>query len=58
MRIGPLRQRTIGAMTARHSGKKMQKDYIRCVENLAAFIRRHLNPIAGSGIWVIERTFS
>src|SRR3974377_194755 len=40
MRISPLRQRMIGDMTARHFGEKTQKDYIRCVKNLAAFIGR------------------
>src|SRR5258708_12001854 len=40
MRISPLRQRMIGDMTARHFGEKTQKDYIRCVRNLAAFIGR------------------
>jgi site-specific recombinase XerD len=40
MRINPLRQRMIGDMTARHFGEKTQKDYIRCVKNLAAFIGR------------------
>ena len=27
-------------MTARHFGEKAQKDYIRCVKNLAAFLGR------------------
>ena len=36
----PLRQRMIGDMTARHFSEKAQKDYIRCVKNLAAFIGR------------------
>jgi integrase/recombinase XerD len=40
MRISPLRQRMIGDITARHFGEKTQKDYIRCVRNLAAFIGR------------------
>ncbi len=40
MRISPLRQRMIGDMTARHFSEKAQKDYIRCVKNLAAFIGR------------------
>src|SRR5271166_6384898 len=40
MRTSPLRQRMIGDMTARHFGEKTQKDYIRCVKNLAAFIGR------------------
>jgi integrase/recombinase XerD len=40
MRISPLRRRMIGDMTARHFSEKAQKDYIRCVKNLAAFIGR------------------
>jgi site-specific recombinase XerD len=40
MRISPLRQRMIGDMTARHFSEKAQKDYIRCVKNLASFIGR------------------
>jgi len=40
MSISPLRQRMIDDMTARHFGEKTQKDYIRCVKNLAAFIGR------------------
>jgi integrase/recombinase XerD len=40
MRIGPLRQRMTGDMTARHFGEKAQKHYIRCIKNLAAFIGR------------------
>jgi integrase/recombinase XerD len=40
MPISPLRQRMIGDMTARHFSEKAQKDYIRCVKNLAAFIGR------------------
>jgi len=40
MRISPLRQRMIDDMTARHFSDKAQKDYIRCVKNLAAFIGR------------------
>ncbi len=40
MRISPLRQRMIDDMTSRHFGEKTQKDYIRCVKNLAAFIGR------------------
>jgi len=40
MRISPLRQRMIDDMTARHFSEKAQKDYIRCVKNLAAFIGR------------------
>ena len=38
--ITPLRQRMIDDMTARHFSEKAQKDYIRCVKNLAAFIGR------------------
>ena len=40
MSISPLRQRMIDDMTARHFSEKAQKDYIRCVKNLAAFIGR------------------
>ena len=40
MRISPLRQRMIDDMTARHFSEKAQKDYIRCVKNLTAFIGR------------------
>jgi integrase/recombinase XerD len=40
MSISPLRQRMIDDMTARHFGEKAQKDYIRCVKNLAAFLER------------------
>ena len=40
MSISPLRQRMIDDMTARHFGEKSQKDYIRCVKNLAVFLRR------------------
>jgi site-specific recombinase XerD len=40
MSISPLRQRMIDDMTARHFGEKTQKDYVRCVKNLAAFIGR------------------
>jgi len=40
MSISLLRQRMIGDMTARHFSEKAQKDYIRCVKNLAAFIGR------------------
>ncbi len=40
MSISPLRQRMIDDMTARHFGEKSQKDYIRCVKNLALFIGR------------------
>ena len=40
MPISPLRQRMIDDMTARHFTEKSQKDYIRCVKNLAAFIGR------------------
>ena len=48
MRISPLRQRMTGDMTARHFGEKTQKDYIRCVRNLAAFIGRAYSAT----IWV------
>src|ERR1700741_2251170 len=40
MAISPLRQRMTGDMTARHFGEKTQKDYIRCVKNLAVFMGR------------------
>ena len=40
MSISPLRQRMIDDMTARHFAEKAQKDYIRCVKNLAAFLER------------------
>jgi integrase/recombinase XerD len=40
MSTSPLRQRMIGDMTARHFGEKAQKDYIRSVKNLAAFLGR------------------
>jgi integrase len=40
MPISSLRQRMIDDMTARHFTEKSQKDYIRCVKNLAAFIGR------------------
>ena len=40
MAISPLRQRMMGDMTARHIGENTQKNYIRCVKNLAAFIGR------------------
>ena len=40
MSISPLRQRMIEDMTARHFGEKAQRDYIRCVKNLAAFLGR------------------
>jgi len=40
MSISPLRQRMTGDMTARHIGEKTQKNYIRCVKDLAAFIGR------------------
>jgi hypothetical protein len=40
MSISPLRQRMIDDMTARHFGEKTQKDYVRCVKNLAAYIGR------------------
>ena len=44
MSISPLRQRMIDDMTARHFGEKAQKDYIRCVKNLAAFSDARLRP--------------
>ncbi len=40
MSISPIRQRMIDDMTARHFGEKAQKDYIRCVKNLAVFLGR------------------
>ena len=40
MGISPLRQRMIGDMTSRRIGEKAQKNYIRCVSSLAAFIGR------------------
>ena len=40
MSISLLRQRMIGDMTARHIGENTQKNYIRCVKSLAAFIGR------------------
>jgi len=40
MSISPLRQRMIGDMISRHIGEKTQKNYIRCVRSLAAFIGR------------------
>ncbi len=40
MSISPLRQRMIGDMTSRRIGEKAQKNYIRCVRSLAAFIGR------------------
>jgi site-specific recombinase XerD len=40
MSTSPLRQRMIDDMTARHFGEKAQKDYIRCVKNLGAFLGR------------------
>ena len=40
MSISPLRQRMIDDMTARHFSEKAQKDYIRCVKNLAVFLGR------------------
>ncbi len=42
MSISPLRQRMIDDMTARHFGE--QKDYIRCVKNLAIFLGRSPEP--------------
>ena len=38
--ISPLRQRMIDDMTARRFKEKVQKDYVRHVRNLAAFLRR------------------
>ena len=43
--IGPLRQRMIEDMSLRNFGEKTQKDYIRAVKKLTAF----LQPIAGHG---------
>jgi integrase/recombinase XerD len=40
MSISPLRQRMIGDMTTRRIGEKTQKNYVRCVKSLAAFIGR------------------
>ena len=40
MSISPLRQRMMGDMTAQHVGENTQKNYTRCVKNLAAFIGR------------------
>jgi hypothetical protein len=40
MAISPLPQRMIDDITARQFGEKTQKDYIRCVKNLAAFSGR------------------
>ena len=40
MAISPLRQRMMGDMAARRIGENTQKNYIRCVKNLAAFIGR------------------
>ena len=40
MSVSPLRHRMIGDMTARYIGENTQKNYIRCVKNLAAFIGR------------------
>ena len=40
MSISLLRQRMIGDMTAHHIGENTQKNYIRCVKSLAAFIVR------------------
>ena len=50
MRISPLRQRMTGDMTARHFGEKTQKDYIRCVKNLAAFIGRPPETATAEGL--------
>ena len=47
MRISLLRQRMIDDMTARHFSEKAQKDYIRCVKNLAAFIGRARDSDSG-----------
>jgi hypothetical protein len=62
MRISPLRQRMIGDMTARHFGEKTQKDYIRCVKNLAAFIGRpprlRQRRICGSTVSILCRARS
>jgi integrase/recombinase XerD len=38
--IGPLQQRMIEDMSLRHFGEKTQKDYIRAVKNLTAFLQR------------------
>ena len=38
--ISPLRQRMIDDMTARRFKEKVQKDYVRHVRNIAAFLRR------------------
>ena len=40
MSTSPLRKRMIGDMTARHIGENTQKNYIRCVKSLAAFMGR------------------
>jgi len=40
MSTSPPRQRMIGDMTARHIGENTQKNYIRCVKSLAAFMGR------------------
>ena len=62
MCISPLRQRMIGDMTARHFGEKAQKDYIRCVKNLAAFIgrppRQQRQRIYGSTASILSRARS
>ena len=42
MSISPLRQRMIGDMTARHIGEGTQRNYIRCVKSIAAFMGRPL----------------
>ncbi len=47
MRISPLRQRMIDDMTARHFSEKAQKDYVRCVKKLTAFIGRAPETDAG-----------
>ena len=43
--INPLRQRLIDDMTARHYGEKVQKAYVRHVEDLRGLPR----PVAGHG---------
>ena len=59
MSISPLRQRMIDDMTARHFGEKAQKDYIRCVKNLAAFsagrLRRRRRRICGLSASICRR---
>lgn len=49
MSISPLRQRMIGDMTSRRIGEKAQKNYIRCVRSLAAFIGRSRRQRAITG---------